>query len=65
MTWKYHPYPSGQIKDVAMETPNPSMEGESISMFQMKGVRTFTPLQIALKVVIDPQITTLKPFNIA
>jgi hypothetical protein len=33
--------------DLAMETLNPSMEGESISTSQMEGAQNSTPLQIA------------------
>jgi hypothetical protein len=33
----------GLIKDVAMETPNPSMEGEFVLMFQMERAQNFTP----------------------
>jgi hypothetical protein len=38
----------GQIEDMAIETSNPSMEGNFISMFQMEGVQIFTPLQTTL-----------------
>jgi hypothetical protein len=53
----------GQTKDVAMETPNPSMEGKFTSTSQVKGVQIFTPLQIVLKVLTNSQITTFKPFD--
>ncbi len=53
----------GQTEDVAMEMPNPSMEGKSISTFQVEGAHTFTPLQIAKRVLTDPQITTFKLFD--
>jgi hypothetical protein len=33
----------GWTKDVAMETPNPLMYGESISMFQVEGAEKFHP----------------------
>lgn len=36
--------------DLAMETLNPSMEGESTSTFQMEGAQNSTPLQIAQRV---------------
>jgi hypothetical protein len=49
--------------DLAMETLNASMERESISTSQMEGAKNFTPLQIAQKVLTNPQITTLKPFD--
>jgi hypothetical protein len=55
--------PNGQTKDVAMETWNLLVEGEFDLMFQVEGVQNFTPLQIAQKVLIDPQITTFKPFD--
>jgi hypothetical protein len=53
----------GLTKDVAMEMPNPSMEGKFVLMSQVKGAQNFTPLQIAQRVSIDPQITTFEPFN--
>ncbi len=34
----------GWIEDVAMETPNPLVDGESISMSQVEGAQNFTPL---------------------
>jgi hypothetical protein len=34
---------NGQIEDVAMETPNPSIEGEFTSMLQMERARNFNP----------------------
>jgi hypothetical protein len=35
---------NGRIEDVAMETPNPLVDGESISMSQVEGAQNFTPL---------------------
>ncbi len=35
--------PNGWIEDVVMEMPNPSMDGESISMSQVEGAQNFTP----------------------
>jgi hypothetical protein len=58
---------NGQIEDVAMETPNPSMEGEFASMLQMERAQNFTPpptpLQTAQRVLINPQITMFEPFD--
>jgi hypothetical protein len=54
--------PNGQIEDVAIKTLNPLVEGEYVSMFQMEGVRNFTPLQI-VQIVTNPQITTFEPFD--
>jgi hypothetical protein len=34
---------NGWTEDVAMETPNPLVYGESISMFQVEGAQNFTP----------------------
>ncbi len=34
---------NGRTKDAAMETPNPLVDGKSISMFQMEGAQNFTP----------------------
>jgi hypothetical protein len=33
-----------QTKDMALETLNPSVEGESTSTFQMEGAQNFIPL---------------------
>jgi hypothetical protein len=33
----------GRIEDVAMEMPNPSMEGKSISTFKWKGLTLSPP----------------------
>jgi hypothetical protein len=34
----------GQIKDMVIETSNPSMEGKNILTFQVERVQIFTPL---------------------
>jgi hypothetical protein len=48
---------------MAIETPNPSVEGESISMFQLEGVQIFTYPQITHRVIKDQQITTFEPLD--
>jgi hypothetical protein len=52
--WQLAHLLDGYTEDVAIETSNLSMERESISTFQMEGVRIYTPLIIAQRVLIDP-----------
>jgi hypothetical protein len=49
--------------DLAMEMSNPSMEGKYVSMYELEGAQNSTPLQIAQRVLTNPQITTLEPFG--
>jgi hypothetical protein len=53
----------GWIEDVAIETSNLSVEKKIVSTFQMEGVQIYTLLTIAHRVLIDPQITSFKSFN--
>ncbi len=54
-----------QTNDVAMEMLIPLVGREYASMFQMEKVWNFTPLQTTQRVLINPQITTFKPFDIS
>jgi len=54
---------AGRIEDVAIETSNPSMEKKNVSTSQVEGAKNFTPLQTTKRVLTNPQITTLEPFD--
>lgn len=46
--------PNGSLENVAIETPNPLVEGKYISRFQVEGFKFPPHIQITEKVLIDP-----------
>ncbi len=54
---------NGRIEDATIETPNLMVEWKFALTFQVEVAQFFTPLQTTHKVLIDPQITTLQPFD--